>query len=93
MWAIVRRNPTTKSLAIHLLNREHDHGTDSVTTQQNFHVSIREDVLGGNLIDRAVMHAPGEDEIKLHYETIGGRIVMDVPRLYLWDIIIVSVAD
>jgi hypothetical protein len=93
VWAIVRRNPTTNSLAVHLLNREHDHATDKVSSQQNFHVSIREDVLGGDLTDRVVLHAPGEAPIDLHYETIGGRIVIDVPQLYLWDIIILSVTD
>jgi len=90
VWAIVRRNPTTKSLAVHLLNREHDHGTDKVSTQQNFHVSIRKDVLGGDLIDRVVLHAPGESLVNLQHETVDDRIVIDVPELYLWDVIIVS---
>ena len=93
VWAIVRRNPTTRSLTVHLLNREHDHATDKVSTQKDFYVNIREDVLDGDPIDRVVLYAPGEEPINLNYETIDGRVAIDVPQLYLWDVIIFSVTD
>jgi hypothetical protein len=88
VWGIVRKHPTTGSLAVHLLNREHDHTTDKVSTQKGFQVSIREDMLEGDPMDRVVLHAPGDDPVNLNYETIDDRIVIDVPQLYLWDVVI-----
>jgi hypothetical protein len=54
-------------------------------------VSVREDILDGDLISGAVLYAPGEEPVNLNYETMDGRIVIDVPQLYLWDVIILSV--
>jgi hypothetical protein len=88
VWAVLRRNPTTGEVAVHLLNRDYVLDRDSVRTTGPLTVTIDNSLIGRRAFRSATRYSipDGPDAVSLRTER--GRITIAVPSLDLWSIVL-----
>jgi hypothetical protein len=89
VWALVRANPLTGEVAVHLLNRGYDLGADGVTPISDVRVSIDRSLLGGRAFAIATAYAvPAPEREPVSPSQDGDRVSFRLPRLDLWSIVV-----
>jgi len=91
VWAIPRANPTDEAApkVIHLVNRDYDAASDTVTPLADVSVEVDPALFGCEGFARAVLHpmAPPGEPRDLPLTMGGGAATVGVPELGMWAII------
>lgn len=77
-------------LAVHIVIANYDAEKDRFESQREVAISVRSDLLGGSVGERARFFRPGADPVELAVEEVAGRLRVVLPELDLWGILLLS---
>jgi hypothetical protein len=93
LWTLPRTKDdgSGSPLVIHLLNQDYDPTTDSMVANTGSIVSIRQELTGGRVPERIVLHAPGHEPNALKVTSANGVSSVRLPGIELWAVLEVQV--
>jgi len=80
------RNNSSAPFILHLLNRNYDASTDTITEQRNFNLIIKNTLFGAN-ITKATLYEPCHAPVELKIQPNMDVVKITIPRLGFWGII------
>ncbi len=91
LWVVMRRNPTSGAVAVHLLNRDYALDQDTVRTTGPLTVTIDGALLAGQSFDTASFYnVPHDEPVPVDIRSDHGRTVISVTALDLWGIVLLQ---
>ena len=92
VWALPRVQPNGAVMAVHILNRDYDAGTDAMIAKTGLRLSFKPSTLGGPAKVRSVRYCePGANPCELEFkQDDSGVLRFEVPRLDIWGIVLLS---
>ncbi len=86
----IRPDDPKAPVVLHLVNRDYRMAEDRMEAQKGFTVRLRQDILAGRKIRKAVLHAPKADSQNLTVSADGAWLVVQVPQLDFWALVELS---
>ncbi|NQU26626.1 MAG: hypothetical protein HQ567_35525 [Candidatus Nealsonbacteria bacterium] len=92
---VVRAKPGKgdAAVAVHLLNRQYDGQTDSMTAQADVTVRLRRDILDGRTFGQAVLHTPRQEPVSLAVTSDDQHVTVKIRKLQYWGIVELTVGQ